>query len=395
MKRQRKLLLGGALIAGVAALGVGQVALDASAPDRVEAPMFQVDPFWPKPLPNNWILGNVIGVGVDSDDHVFIVHRSSANLSGPLEAGAEQTPPTSECCIGAPPVLEFDTEGNLLNAWGGEDGPGYVWPGSNHGISVDHMDNVWIGGNGGTDSHMLKFTNDGRFLAQIGTPNAGPCDSNSLTRFCQVAKVSFDWRSNEAFVADGYGNVRVAVVDMNTNQIVRYWGAYGNRPDDSFDLGPRGPDNVRGQQFRGPVHCADPSNDGFVYVCDRQNNRIQVFRRDGTFVSETFINPATLGDGATWDTAFSRDPAQTYLYVADGKNHKVHVLDRRSMTVLYSFGMGGKNPGQFFATHSIATDSKGNIFTTETYEGKRVQKFTYMGMGTVTQQHVPAVWPSR
>jgi DNA-binding beta-propeller fold protein YncE len=141
------------------------------------------------------------------------------------------------------------------------------------------------------------------------------------------------------------------------------------------------------------VHCAEPTNDGLIYVCDRQNNRIQVFRRDGTFVQEAFYARRTLGDGSVWDIAFSRDPEQRFIYMADGKNQKIYVIERRTLEVLTTFGDGGRQPGQFFAVHSIATDSRGNIYTTETYEGKRIQKFVYKGMGTVTQRNQGVVWP--
>ncbi|MCI0436046.1 MAG: hypothetical protein L0271_20755 [Gemmatimonadetes bacterium] len=392
MKR-RKLVLAGVLVAAIAALGVGQAVLHAAAGQQaIEAPLFEVDPLWPKPLPNHWILGNVIGVGVDSRDHVYIVHRGLASLNARTEAGAAADPPTGECCLPAPPVLVFDPEGNLAASWGGS-GEGYVWPNSNHGISIDHKDNVWIGGNGQGDSHVLKFSRDGRFLMQIGTPGQA-VNSHATTSFGRVAKVAFDPAANEAYFADGYGNRRVAVVDMDNGQLKRYWGAYGNRPDDT-NPGPYNPDAPLIQQFRTPVHCAEPTSDGHVYVCDRPNNRIQVFRKDGTFVKEVQIAPRTLGDGSTWDIAFSRDPEQKYLYLADGKNMKVYVMDRQSLEVLTSFGDGGRQPGQFFAVHSIATDSRGNIFTTETYEGKRVQRFVYKGIGTVTRRDQGTVWPVR
>jgi hypothetical protein len=184
----------------------------------------------------------------------------------------------------------------------------------------------------------------------------------------------------------------VAVLDANTGAFKRYWGAYGNVPDDT-DIGRYDPTAPPAQQFRTPVHCAEPSNDGFVYVCDRANDRIQVFRTDGSFVTEKIIAPKTLGDGSTWDIAFSRDREQRYMYVADGKNMKVYVLRRSTLEVLTSFGDGGRQPGLFFAVHSIATDSRGNIFTTETYEGKRVQKFVYKGLGPVTAADQGAPWP--
>jgi DNA-binding beta-propeller fold protein YncE len=366
-------------------------ARDRAAPsDAAEAPRFEVDPLWPRPLPNHWVLGSVIGVGVDSRDHVFIVHRGNGDPR--TELGAAQDPPTGECCRPAPPVLEFDPEGNLVNAWGGP-GEGYTWPASNHGITLDPQDNVWIGGNGPGDSHILKFTRDGRFLQEIGIPGRER-NSQSTEHFGRVAKIAFDVTGREAFLADGYANKRVAVIDAATGAFKRFWGAYGNPPDDA-DLGRYDPAAPRAPQFRNPVHCAEPSIDGLVYVCDRANNRIQVFRADGGFVTETVIAPLTLGDGSTWDIAFSRDPGQRWLYVADGKNMRVYVLDRRSLEILTTFGDGGRQPGLFFAVHSIATDSRGNIYTTETYEGKRVQKFVFRGVGPVRTMHQGAPWPRR
>jgi DNA-binding beta-propeller fold protein YncE len=410
MKPTRDALFGGTLGALIVALGVGQWALKAiSHGQAIQAPAFAVDPLWPKPLPNHWILGSTIGVGVDSKDHVFIIHRGEATLNQRTESGAGATPPIGECCSAAPPILEFDPEGNLVNSWGGP-GQGYVWPTSNHGISVDHKDNVWIGGNGscpnndsaaaaagctrGTvDSHVLKFTHEGRLLLQIGLPNQR-ANSNSRTSFGRVAKIAFDPAANEAYFADGYSSKRVAVVDMDTGTLKRFWGAYGRAPVDT-NLGPYDPDAPLAQHFRNPVHCAEPSLDGFVYVCDRVNNRIQVFRKDGSFVKEQQIAPRTRGDGAVWDIAFSRDPQQRFLYLADGKNARVYLLERQSLQVLTSFGDGGRQPGQFFAVHSIATDSKGNIYTTETYEGKRVQKFVFMGVKPVAARNQGPPWPRR
>jgi len=394
--RRRTLLVTGVLGAVILTLAVGQSRLVASlAQPAVQAPVFEVDPFWPKPLPNGWVLGSTIGVGVDARDHVYIIHRGGATLNARTEAGYALVGP---CCTAAPPVLEFDPEGNLVNAWGGP-GQGYTWPGSNHGISIDPMGNVWIGGNGSrdsvnaADSHILKFTRDGRFLQQIGVPGRAT-DSRSMDAFGRVAKVAFDPSQNEVYVADGYGNKRVAVLDMATGRIKRFWGAYGNVPSDS-NFGPYDPDKPLIPQFRNPVHCAEPSVDGLIYVCDRPNNRIQVFRRDGTFVKEVRVAPRTRGDGAVWDIAFSRDAQQKYLYLADGKNERVYVMDRQSLEILTMFGDGGRQPGQFFAVHSIATDSKGNIFTTETYEGKRVQRFVYKGVRPVTRRDQGTPWPSR
>ena len=401
---KRNVLIATMFVLVLGALGVTQVVLqqvvEAQGGDTVNAPRFEVDPFWPKPLPNHWILGSAIGVWVDERDHIWIIHRSSATLAN-QEKGLDLN--TAECCAGAPPVLEFDPAGNLVGSWGGP-GEGYDWPQSNHGIFLDHMGNVWIGGNGANDSHILKFTRTGQFIAQYGTAGVhrGPTnaeglstyagDSNDQQNFGRVAKIFVDPRDNEAYIADGYLNKRVAVIDADTGVMKRYWGAYGNRPDDS-NLGPYDPDAPPAQQFRNPVHCAELSNDGFVYVCDRVNDRLQVFSKDGTFVREGFIARRTLASGSVWDLAFSRDEEQRYLFVLDGMNGKVYVVLRETLEVLTSFGDGGRQPGQFYGVHSVALDSEGNMYTTETWEGKRLQKFVYRGIGPVPRNQ-GVVWPS-
>ena len=364
--------------------------------NSVQAPYFEVDPMWPKPLPNHWVLGSTIGVSVDERDHVWIIHRGSATL-GNNEKGLELNPPTGECCAGAPPVLEFDPEGNLVGHWGGP-GEGYEWPASNHGITIDYKGNVWIGGNGDQDSQVLKFTKQvGKSAARKGPNNAQGQPtyvggSNDQVSFGRVAKIFVDPAANEAYLADGYLNKRVAIIDADTGKLKRYWGAYGNKPDDT-NLGPYKPEAPPAQQFRNPVHCADLSRDGFVYVCDRQNNRLQVFTKDGKFVKEAFYAKNSLSEGAVWDVAFSKDPQQTYIFLADGRNMKIRVLRRETLEELTSFGDGGRQPGQFYAVHSIAADSRGNLYTTETYEGKRVQKFTYKGLKTVSKKEQGTVWP--
>ena len=392
---KRNLMIGSALAALLVTLGVSQRLLEqtatAQAKGGVQAPRFEVDPMWPKPLPNHWVMGNVIGVGVDTKDNVYIIHRGAGSLEA-KEIYATTNPPSSECCVPAPPVVEFDAAGNLVRAWGGP-GQGFEWPDSNHGITPDSKGNVFIGGNGANDGQILKFTQDGKFVKQFGFAYAG-AGSNDMWAFKQVAKISLDEAANEAYVSDGYGNHRVAVIDMDSGKIKRYWGAYGNKPDDT-NLGRYNPTAPVAQQFRNPVHCAEPSNDGMVYVCDRVNDRIQVFTKDGKFQKETFVEKTTLGDGAVWDIAFSKDRAQKYFYLADGANEKVHVFDRLSLTELTSFGDGGRQPGQFYAVHSIATDSKGNVYTTETYRGQRLQKFVYKGLAPVTKQNQGTVWPTK
>ena len=403
----------------------------------VQAPRFEVDVMWPKPLPNHWLMGNVIGVSVDDKDHIWIIHRQGsleamenyavANPPGPKRrAGVVE----AECCAPAPPVLEFDEEGNLLASWGGP-GNGYDWPNSNHGITVDYKGNVWIGGNGRNtatpgveeggpatpaaqakqadkgkqskgpavnpaafhDSFIMKFTQDGKLLLQIGKPSSSH-GSNDTENLGLPAKTFIDPKTNELYVADGYGNHRVIVFDADTGKYKRHWGAYGHVPDDT-PLGNYQPDAPIAQQFRNPVHCADLSHDNLLYVCDRVNDRIQVFKPDGTFVKEQIIAKNTLGDGSVWDIAFSKDPQQKYIFLADGSNEKVYIMLRDTLEILTSFGDGGRQPGQFYAVHSIATDSKGNVFTTETYRGQRVQKFVYKGMAPVTKTDQGVLWPKR
>jgi DNA-binding beta-propeller fold protein YncE len=388
---------GFALLGVLGVLGVASLVLSkrsAVAAATVLAPRFEVDLTWPKPLPNRWILGAAIGVSTDAKDHVWIIHRPSSLEPGELHATTN--PPTAQCCAPAPPVLEFDQAGNLLRHWGGP-GEGYDWPVSNHGITIDYKGNVWIGGNnrtaeaGALDNSVLKFTQDGKFLMQIGKPGRSK-GSNDLENLRQPAKMFVDPKTNELYVADGYGNHRVIVFDADSGIYKRHWGAYGNKPDDE-NAGAYKPGGPPAKQFRNPVHCAVLSDDGLLYVCDRVNDRIQVFKPDGSFVKEAFFETGTLGSGSAWDIAFSRDPQQKYLYLADGENEKVRILDRASLAVLTNFGQGGRQPGEFYGVHSIATDSKGNIYTTETYRGQRVQRFVYKGLAPVTTKDQGVLWP--
>src|SRR5437667_1652096 len=386
---KRNLSIGALWLSLLAGLAAGAHVLESRAGLSAAAAVasrFEVDPLWPKPLPNHWILGQSIGVAVDAQDHIWMIHRGDS-LEDNEKALATKT---ASCCAPAPPVLEFDQAGNLINHWGGP-GQGYEWPQSNHGITIDHKGNVWIGGNGQKDSEVLKFTQDGKFLLQIGHfgQSKGSLDTENLR---QAAKIFVDQAANEAYVADGYGNHRVIVFDADTGKFKRMWGAYGNKPDDQ-NYGRYNPNAPPLQQFRNPVHCSEISKDGLVYVCDRANDRIQVFHKEGTFVKEVFIQKNTLGSGSVWDIAFSRDPQQKYIYLADGENDRVHILDRESLEVLTSFGEGGRQPGEFYGVHSIATDSKGNIFTTETYRGQRVQKFIYKGLAPVAKKDQGVVWP--
>ena len=287
------------------------------------------------------------------------------------ESGADADPPLAECCRPAPPVIEFNQAGDVVQAWGGP-AHGYEWPQSEHGIFIDHLDNVWLGGSGGNDSQILKFTRHGRFLLQIGAQGEGQ-GSNDLANFGQPAEIDVDPETNEVYIADGYGNRRVAVFDADTGEYRRHWGAYGNVPtDDAYTYDPDAP---LSQQFGRPVHCATLSADGLVYVCDRVNDRIQVFQRDGTFLDEVLIAPRTLDFGSAFDVDFSPDPEQRYLYNIDGMNQKVWIISREDLSIVDSFGFGGHRAGGFTAAHSLAVDSSGNIYVGETLEGKRVQRF--------------------
>jgi DNA-binding beta-propeller fold protein YncE len=410
VKRNSKLYVGAAFVAILLALGAGQALLDNVSAQANQAPRFEVDPYWPKPMPNNWVLGQTIGLTVDDRDHVWLIHRGN----DPGTAGLDRTelaivtpggPRVGECCVAAPPVLEFDAAGNLVGSWGGPNkAGGYEWPESNHGVVIDHKGFVWIGGNGPGDSHILKFTRDGKFVAQYGKANARAtkpeggakpgfaANSMDMDNFGRVAKMFIDPKANEAYVSDGYLNHRVAVMDLDTGKIKRMWGAYGEPPTD-LALGPFDPAAPPARQFRNPLHCAEMSVDGLVYACDRPNNRVQVFTKDGKFVKEVFVEKNTRADGSVWDIAFSKDPKQQFLYMADGVNEHVRVFDRASMTELYNFGYGGRQPGMFLGVHSIATDSKGNIYTTETYTGKRLQKFAFKGLGAIPKSGTPP-WPT-
>jgi len=362
---------------GVAILAVAPVAQERTAP----VPRFEIDPFWPKVLPNNWEMGELGAVFVDANDHIWVISRPRTLTADQI--GASLTPPTSECCVPAPPVIEFDQEGRVVQSWGGP-GPGYEWPANEHGIFVDHKGNVWLGGNtANQDSQILKFTHDGKFLMQIGRAKAskGSLDTENLNRPAQI----WVWeKTNEVFVADGYQNRRVIVFDADTGKFKRMWGAYGNKPDDGVtrDRVPEGP---RGSEQFNIVHGVAIANDGIVYVSDRVNNRIQVFTLEGKFIKEGFIARGTLDSrGTAFAVAFSPDKDQKFLIVPDGANDKVRVLDRQTLRVLDSWGRAGPYAGQWHWLHSLALDSKGNLYTAES-RGNRLQKFVAKGTKAVSR----------
>ena len=357
------------------------VLLAVSALQGQGVPQYVVDASWPKQLPNNWVLGQVGGMTVDSQDRVWVFQRPRSLTDD--ERGADLTPPVSTCCKAAPSVLVFDRQGNLVKSWGG---PGYVpnWPATEHGIYVNRAGNVYLAGNSAAsatvaeDRVILKFDNDGKLLATFGRPAAGPDNNQETGYFGRIAAMDGDEAAGELYLADGYGNRRVAVVDMNTGAFKRGWGAYGI-PLSEIDNGTL-PAFTAGQtpakQFLGPVHGIKLSRDGLVYVCDRTSNRIQVFSKQGRFVKEFFVAPQTLANGAAWTVNFSSDAQQKYLLVGDGRNNVIWMLDRDTGAVAGSLGHNGRNAGQFHWVHTVVSDSQGNLYTGEVDTGKRIQKFT-------------------
>jgi DNA-binding beta-propeller fold protein YncE len=389
------------------------VAAQASQTPTRELPTFQVDPSWPKKLPNNWVWGPVSGLTVDSKDHVWVITRPR-----------EIVRPEDKGKTAAPSVMEFDGEGNYIQGWGGP-GEGYEWPDAEHGVTVDYKGFVWIAGRGKDDDQILKFTNTGKFVMQIG--HSAQSKGNSDTVNVNLpADVTVYPKTNEVFVADGYGNRRIIVFDADTGKFKRMWGAFGNVPTDpekwTIPSGWKGtvghdesfsPDDLEGQETldaeQGPqqfanVHSVRVSNDGLVYVCDRKNQRLQVFTIDGKYLTQIFISRGRMNpsnDAGTLfgrprkdivnkvltspDTAsratFSPDPQQRFLYIIDRRHQRVLILNRKTLEILGSFGGGvGDQPGQFYVIHDMATDSHGNIYTAEIKDGTRAQKFVFKGM---------------
>jgi hypothetical protein len=367
--------------------------LPSSAQEEVRAHEYEVEASWPKPLPNNWLIGQIGGLAVDKYDHIWVNQRPRSLTDD--EKGAVPNPPTrtaprSLCCRPAPSVMEFDVNGNLVQAWGGSEDPGKcvvpacIWPANEHGIFVDNDDHVWLAGNGPTDRMLLEFTRQGKFLMMIGGSFAGPPDSNSRTSVGRAAGIFVDAAKKELYIADGYLNGRIVKFNSATGAFIKAWGAYGNAPtempppqqpsDPSGAYSPQPPDPMS-PHFNRPVHCVVVANDGLVYVCDRANNRIQVFNREGQFQRQFVFDPMTRGNGAVWSIALSPDRDQQFLLYADGENNLIRIINRRSGVVLRTFGRSGRNAGQFHWVHQIAIDSRSNIYTGEVDTAKRLQKF--------------------
>src|SRR5262245_4727317 len=363
-----------------------------SPPASKEIPKFEVVPGWAK-IPNGWVLGQVASAAADEKDHIWILHRPRVVRAG------QKT---------GPPVMEFDQDGNYVQGWGG-DGPGDDWPWSEHGIYVDPKGFVWIGGQGNEDQ-ILKFTKAGKFVMQIG--KGGSKKTNQDTKnFSKPADVFVYAKTNELFVADGYGNKRIIVFDADTGAYKRMWGAYGKEPqDDPPEAAPAAAEGGRGGrggrgnnmtrvpakdlpdsdpqplQFR-TIHGVKVSNDGLVYAADRGGKRVQVFTVEGKYITQAWVDRwceaagEGCGNGQTVaSVAFSQDQEQRFLYVASRSPGRIWVYDRKTMKPLDSFGRPGVAPGEFFVLHHMTTDSKGNLFTSEVQDGRRVQKFAFKGL---------------
>ena len=434
-------------------------------------PGFAVDPSWPQPLPHRWILGQIGGLYVDHHDHIWVLNRprsltnDETGLEPPVKGAltAAKVPvnglgferphgPAADCCLAAPSVLEFDAAGKLLQAWGGPSDAGWIekhckaadgciWPGNEHGIYVDANDNIWIGGNtayggkppeeGGTeaagtgprapwatnklgaDGFILKFDKDGNFKLRIGgTPQAFASNDkdgglNGTPVFYQPADIAVDAAANRLYIADGYGNRRIVILDATTGKYIGHFGAYGSNPidDAAAKASGRWPDDLAAGRtkpmfFRNPVHCVKIANDGKLYVCDRGNDRIQVFDKNSAelgkpctnpgaqsckcgYVGEQFISPTTetlpVMPGTAVSLNFSTDKAQSCLYVGDNTNQTIYIMNRSDLTELARVGTAGRAAGQFHWLHIVSPDSKGNIYTAEVDTGKRIQKFVRSG----------------
>jgi hypothetical protein len=386
---------------GTLQMGPGKAAAAPAKKAATGVPRFEIDPTWPKQEGHfgekgNWIFGALGWVTVDrSNDHVWLIQRPGTLKA--IETLAAQKPPVADCCIPAPPVMEFDAAGNFIQGWGGP-GAGYDWPEFGHGIGIDYRGNVWITGNGEKDNQVLKFTKSGKFLLQIGHPGKST-GSNDTENLNQASNTFVYPKTNEVFISDGYINRRVIVFDADTGAFKRMWGAYGNKPDDTVPRIHRfpftRPEDLPVQSlFEGPppqqfnlVHDIEISNDDLVYVADRSNNRIQVFKADGTFVKEVFV-ARNIGTptGTVNSLAFSADSRQQFLYVSSGDEH-IRILNRDTLQVIGQFGRLGHYPGQFYHAHAIAVDSKGNIYHAEAdMDGRRVDKFVFKGFSSASTQ---------
>jgi DNA-binding beta-propeller fold protein YncE len=382
MHNRRTTVFSIAILTALVIAAAGRLA--AQTTPAANVPTFRVDPTWPQEMPNHWIMGSVTGVFVDSKQHVWVTHLPETLTEEELYeepwkvgAGADPAKPKpvqiATCCKAAPPVLEFDPQGKLVQGWGQGTFTDFSdWPREPHGIFVDHQDNVWIGS---FNRHrVMKFTRDGKHLLTIGQyeKTNGSADTTLLGG---PSGIWVDPKTNEVFISDGYRNRRVIVFDIN-GKYLRHWGAYGAVPDDTEKFDPKTMmSGALPKQFSTP-HGITGSRDGKIYVADRRGNRVQVFEQSGKYVAEKVIAPATLSSGSAFVPVLSPDPQQQWLYLADGTNHKVWILRRSDLEIVGEFGRGGRQLGQFLRPHGMSADSQGNLYVGEASTGRRVQKFT-------------------
>ncbi|MBT2186542.1 hypothetical protein [Sphingobium nicotianae] len=342
------------------------------SPVRDAGKSYRVDPNWPR-LPDGWLIGDVGGVSVDRHDHIWVFHRPGTLLA--FDAHADAIPAGMKCCVAAPPVLEFDAAGNLLRAWGGAKQVSN-WFDSEHGIFVDDEDHVWLVGAGDHDGQLLKLSADGKLLLRIGRKGEFVA-ADDPTMLGKPTDVYVDTKRREAFVSDGYRNHRVIVFDADTGAFKRQWTVFGKKVDPAYFTA-RDQDSARAQD--GPVdqfttvHCVTMIGDE-VYVCDRTNDRIQVFKPDGTYVRELFYNHHMAGaGGGTWDAApMPGHPDR--LLVVDGANSEFAVLNARTGAVITSYLSKGRYAGQMHWPHQGAVDQQGAIYIAEVQTAARIQRF--------------------
>ena len=369
MPRMKRRFPSGMTVAAAWLLCAAEVMAQQSS--TLRPPMFEVDPAWPS-IPNNWVLGEVTSISVDSKDHVWMLH-------------VPQSIPEAQRVNAAPPVLEFDAAGTLLASWGAPS-DGSPWPAREHGIFVDANNFVWIGGRAGwprqttpgvSDDMIVKYTMAGKFVMQIGKSGQGKGNTDK-ENVRQATDVFVDTSAKEVYVADGYGNKRVVVFDSENGKFKRMWGAFGNPPPEAVAPNPATPQpqtTPDGPPEFGLPHAIKVSRDGTVYVADRINNRIQMFTTAGKFLRQVRV----MNDGGTVvpvpaGFAFSPDKQQQFLYVVDSGLMRIVIFDRQTMAQIGAVGTRGKGAGEFDIVHHMAADSKGNLYTAEIVTNRRAQK---------------------